>query len=143
MTIQANLIPEPTPDFVRFGNILDAVGASNPSSNLEYQKIELKPRNYIFTKPNMIANGLGNFFLANGLNKRNDDFVGETLDTLQQIRKVFGVKTLKEFFDNMKKMFKSMIKQTVPGIVKMDRWKKTEGGFKYTIVVHLYHRDDL
>lgn len=89
---------------------MDAVGASNPNNNLDYLKFILRkplPKK----KPSIISERLGTFLVGTAINKQNNVILGETLNTLHEVRKAFGANTLKEFFLNLKKMVMTMLKR--------------------------------
>lgn len=105
-------IPEtPGKDFVRIGHIFDAVGASNPNTNLEYEKIVVRPTVFGRAKPIMLANRLEKLLVGNAVAASNNDIVGETLHTFEEVRKAFGVKSVKGLLLKMRRILKKMLKQ--------------------------------
>lgn len=101
----------PDRDFIRIGHLMDAVGTSNPNTHLKFEKILLSPRNQLsITKPKNMANRLGEFSVGRTSNI-HDDIVGDTLNTLHEVRKALGVDTLREFFRDMKKMYQKMFRR--------------------------------
>lgn len=102
------------PDFIKFGHLMDAVGASNPNNNLEFQQILLRPRNLRPPKsPNLIGSRLGDVLVGSSINRRKNDILGETLNTLREVREAFGVNTLRDFFMHLRKMLQTVLNRDV------------------------------
>lgn len=93
---------------------MDAVGASNPNNNLEFEQIELHPRDSLVKrKPNLAGNRMGKLTVGKSASERNSDILGETINTLEEVRKAFGMHTLKDFFLNMRRMFQMSLNRAM------------------------------
>lgn len=89
---------------------MDALGVSNPKNSLAFENILLRPRaSLIHRTPNFVGNRMQNYLSGRGVNKGNNDILGQTLNTLQEMRKAFGVNTLREFFMNMRRTLQLML----------------------------------
>lgn len=124
---------------------MNAIGLSNPNSNMELDKIIMQPRSSFTLQQRNNEETNINFdnFLGNVKVERmgslNDDIVGDVLNSLHEAQMSFGVTSLKDLINKMKRNVQVMLRGNIMGRNRKNMFnRKVVPISKYTYVFLIF-----